>query len=104
MGKRNNIDQLTKFLTYAVVHRIGSIVNNEEIYANKYKKESESFMESAREVFVLENWNIDDKNNIKQKLKKRVYDELLKRNFLDKKKFEIMDAEINKILRDLELN
>ena len=45
----------------------------------------------------------DLKINIKEKLKKRAHDELLKRDFLDKKKFEIMDAEIKKALIELEL-
>ena len=104
MGKRDNIEQLIKFLTYAVVHRIGSIVNIKEIYANKYKKESEGFMKSAKEVSFKENWNNYDKTNIKEKLKNKVYNELLKRDFINEKKFEIMDAEIEKVLDELNLS
>jgi len=103
MGKNDIIKELTKLLSHAVVHRIGSVVNNKEIYAEKYRKESDGFMKSAKETSVKENWNSYDKAIIKNKLKKGVYDELIKRDFLDKKKFDIMDEEIEKVLSELDL-
>ena len=103
MGKNDTIKQLTKLLTYAIVHKIGSTVNKEEIYADKYLKEYENFLKRSEEVSNNENWNAYDRSLIKKSLKNRVHDELLKRDFLDDRKFDIMEEEIDKALDSLDL-
>ena len=41
MGKKRDIDELTNILAAALRHKIGSMVNKDEIYAQKYDKEFE---------------------------------------------------------------
>lgn len=103
MGKNNAIKELTKLLTYAIIHKIGSIVNKDAVYSDKYLKESENFLRMAEEAANKENWNSYDKLTIKKNLQKAVHDELLKRNFLCNKKFDIIEREINNALEILDL-
>ena len=103
MGKKDNIRELIILLALSLSHRIGSIINKNEIYAEKYAKESENFLNKAKKVVLRENWSAQDKIIIKEELRKKLRDELTKRDFLDNKKFDIMDEEIYKVLKSLDL-
>ena len=103
MSKNQNIHELTNILAIALRHKIGSIVNKDEIYAQKYAKDYEIFLKEAVKISLRENWNDSDKIKIKNELKGKLRDELEKREFIDNKKFDIMDREINNILGVLKL-
>lgn len=104
MGKNKDIDELTNLMTKALRHKIGSIVNKDEFYANKYAKDSENIMKEAEKVLLRQNWNNYDKEKIKEQLKIKLHKELEEKDFLDTKKFDIMDGEIEKALKEFELN
>ncbi|MBS3097892.1 hypothetical protein J4209_03815, partial [Candidatus Woesearchaeota archaeon] len=57
MGKNKNIEELTNLMSIALRHRIGSIVNKEEIYAQRYAKDAENIMEEAKRIVTKQNWN-----------------------------------------------
>lgn len=103
MSKNQNIHELTNILAIALRHKIGSIVNKDEIYAQKYAKDYEIFLKEAVKVSLRENWNDSDKIKIKNELKIKLKDELEKREFIDNKKFDIIDGEIDNILGVLKL-
>ena len=104
MGKKDDIDQLTNLMSKALRHKIGSIVNENEIYATKYAKDAENIMKEAEKIANKQNWNNYDKEKIKENLRKKLEKELKQKDFLDNKKFEIMDKEINKALRAFEFD
>jgi len=104
MGKNKDIDELTNLMSRALRHRIGSIVNKDEFYANKYAKDADNIMSEAEKVLLKQNWNNYDKDKIKQILRIKLNKELKQKDFLDDKKFEIMDEEINNSLKEFELN
>ena len=99
MGKKDDIDQLTNIMSRALRHKIGSIVNEDEFYASKYAKDSEHLLKAAEKLFEKRNWNDGDKVLIKGELRKKLLKELQEKDFIDSKKFDIMDTEIEKILR-----
>jgi len=101
MGKKDDIDELTNLMSRALRHKIGSIVNENEIYAAKYAKDAEIIMKEAEKITSKKNWDNDDKEKIREKLRKKLEKELIEKDFLDDKKFEIMDEEIDKALSDL---
>ena len=103
MSKNQNIHELTNILAIALRHKIGSIVNKDEIYAQKYAKDYEIFLKEAVKISLRENWNEKDKIKIKNELKRKIRDELEKREFIDNKKFDIMDVEIDGLLEVLKL-
>ena len=103
MSKNQNIHELTNILSIALRHKIGSIVNKNEIYAQKYAKDYEIFLKEAVKISLKENWNDSDKIKIKNELKGKLRDELEKREFIDNRKFDIMGKEINNILEVLKL-
>ena len=103
MGKKDNIRKLVIFLTLSLSHKIGGIVNENKIYVEKYRKESVNFLNNAKKVALKENWNIQDKKIIKERLRKELMEELNKRDFLDNRKFDIMEEEMNKALKSLDL-
>ena len=103
MSKKDTIDELTNLLAISLRHKIGSIVNQNEIYASKYAKDADILMNEARKVALKENWNQYDKLSIKEILHKKLKLELEKKDFLDNKKFEIMDKEIEIVLVTLDL-
>ncbi|MEK6949199.1 MAG: hypothetical protein AABX34_03190 [Nanoarchaeota archaeon] len=103
MGKNKDIDELTNLMTKALRHKIGSIVNKDEFYAAKYAKDAEVFMKEAEKVLLRRNWNRYDKEKIRGQLKIKLQKELEEKDFLDSKKFDIMDEEINKALKELDL-
>lgn len=104
MSKQNTINKLTKLLSHGISHRIGSIVNKEDPYAEKYSKEAINFFNLARRTSTEENWNIHDKKQIKEKLKHELKNELERKDFLDNKKFAFIDSEIDLVLKELDLD
>lgn len=103
MSKAKNLQKLVNLLVVALRHKIGSIVNKNEIYAQKYAKDAEILFDGARKIKIRENWNYYDKNKIKKALKKKLKAELESKAFLNDKKFEIMDKEMDKVLKEFEL-
>ena len=103
MGKNKDIQELTNLMTKALRHKIGSIVNKDEFYANKYAKDAEVIMKEAEKVLLRQNWNNYDKVKIRSQLKAKLLKELEQKDFLDNKKFEIMDEEINNALKEFYL-
>ncbi|MBI2498923.1 hypothetical protein HYV88_01635 [Candidatus Woesearchaeota archaeon] len=103
MNKTKIIHELTNLLARALRHKIGFIVNPNEIYAQKYVKDSEILMKEAQKIAIKENWNSYDKVKIKEELNRKLKLELEKKDFLDNRKFEIMDDEVGKALSFLSL-
>ena len=100
MGKNKDIQELINLMTKALRHKIGSIVNKDEFYANKYAKDAETIMKEAEKVLLRQNWNNYDKVKIRGQLKAKLLKELKQKDFLDNKKFEIMDEEINNVFKE----
>ena len=104
MSKKGKISELVNILAAALRHKIGSIVNPDEIYAQKYAKDAEILMKEAMKISAGINWSIQDKTRIRDEVKVKLRLELEKKDFLDNKKFEIMDDEIEKALKMLGLS
>ncbi|MBI2664176.1 hypothetical protein HYX10_02435 [Candidatus Woesearchaeota archaeon] len=104
MGKNRDVQELTNLMSRALRHKIGSIVNKDEFYSGKYAKDAENIMKEAEKVMLRHNWNKDDKAEIKELLKVKLGKELKEKDFLDNKKFDIMEAEMGKALSRLGLN
>ncbi len=104
MGKRGDINELVTLLSLALTHRIGGFVNPDDIYSEKYLKESDAFLKKATKISLRQNWSKYDKAKIREFLKKKLREGLERRDFLEDKKFKIMDKEINNILRLLDLD
>ena len=103
MGKNKDIDELTGLMAKALRHRIGSIVNKDELYAGKYAKDAENIMKEAEKVLLRQNWNNYDKIKIRKDLGIKLRKELEQKDFLDSKKFDIMESEIEKALEEFGL-
>ncbi len=103
MGKNRDIDELTNLMTKALRHKIGSIVNKDEFYAGKYAKDAENIMKEAEKVLLRQNWNNYDKLKIKEGLRAKLREELEQKDFLDNKKFDIIDSETEKALKEFGL-
>ncbi|MFH1053592.1 MAG: hypothetical protein V1740_04225 [Candidatus Woesearchaeota archaeon] len=103
MGKKDDIEKLTNLMCVALRHRIGSIVNQDELYSPKYAKDADSILKEAEKVVVKQNWNDHDKKIIREKLRKKLKKELIDKDFLDDKKFGIMDREIERALEEFDL-
>ncbi len=103
MGKKDDIEQLTNLMSKSLRHKIGSIVNENEVYAQRYAKDAEGIMKEAEKVISRQNWNNYDKAEIKEKLRKKLKKELEEKDFLDNKKFETMGEEMNKALKNFGL-
>ena len=104
MGKKDDIDQLTNLLSRSLRHKIGSIVNGNEIYAAKYAKDAENIMRETEKIAEKQNWNSYDKEEINRKLRIKLKKELIDKEFIGDKKFEIMGEEISNALKELRLN
>lgn len=104
MSKKDSINKITNFLALSLSHRIGNIANPNEKYSNKYTKEADNYFIRARDISFEEHWNNYDKSVIKEKLKKKLIEELIRKEHLDSRKFNLVDAEINNVLRELELD
>jgi len=103
MSKIKTIQQLTNLLAGALRHKIGAIVNSSELYKNKYEKEAQNLLKAAQKVSLRENWNIYDKEKIKEELRYKLKTELEKCTYLNSKKFDFMNSEINEALKLLGL-
>lgn len=103
MSKSKSTQELINILVVALRHKIGSIVNENEVYAQRYARDAEVFLEEARKTANKENWNSSDKIEIKEQLEKKLRQELESKTFLNKKKFEIMNEQIKIVLKELEL-
>lgn len=104
MNKNKIIEELTNVLSVALRHKIGSIVNSNEIYAQKYAKDYEILLNEAKNISLLMNWNLYDRTEIKQQLKRKLKNELEKKYFLKHEKFNLMDKEIEIVLTEMDLN
>jgi hypothetical protein len=104
MSKTSSTSELINLLVKSLRHKIGGIVNSNEIYAQKYSKDAEVLFREAEKVCKKENWNNYDKERIKNELKENLLIELKKCDFLDDGKFDILDEEIMAALRSLSLD
>ena len=103
MGKNKSFYELINLIVVALRHKIGSIVNPNEVYANKYAKDAETLMNEARKSARQENWNNYEIQEIGKEVRKKLRKELEEKTFLDNKKFDIMNREIEKVLKELGL-
>jgi len=103
LGKNKTIHELTTLIAISLRHKIGSLVNKNEIYAQRYAKDSEILLREARKVSVKENWNKEDKLRIKEESRIKLRKELEERSFLDNSKFDLIDRELDRVLGDLGL-
>ncbi|MBS3081196.1 hypothetical protein J4221_07020 [Candidatus Pacearchaeota archaeon] len=103
MGKNKDIEVLTNLMSKSLRHKIGSIVNENEIYSMKYEKDAEVLMKEAEKILNKWNWSSTDKTIIKNKLTKKLKKELEDKDFIDDRKFGIMDKEIEKALKNFKL-
>ncbi len=103
MGKKDDIEELINLMSVALRHKIGSVVNKDDFYAERYAKDSENLMKEAEKVLERRNWNREDKTRIKGKLREKLFKELEEKDFLDNKKFDIMDGEMKKALGRFDL-
>lgn len=103
MNRRRIIEELTTLLALSLRHKIGSIVNENEIYAQKYAKDAEVLLEQAKKNIVGMSFNIYEKKEIFKKLNTKLEKELASKPFLHNQKFEIIDGEMNKALKELGL-
>ncbi|MBS3074322.1 hypothetical protein J4447_02580 [Candidatus Pacearchaeota archaeon] len=94
MSKKSDIKKIVNILSKALRHKIGSIVNKNELYASKYAKDAEILMREAEKVSLRENWNNHDKINIRKKLERELEIELKRKDFLADEKFSLMEREI----------
>src|SRR3989344_5335078 len=104
MGKNKDIQELASLMAVSLRHKIGSLVNKDEVYAQKYAKDAENIMKEAEKVLLRQHWNQADRKRIRELLRARLHDELAQKEFLEHKKFEIMDEEMNKALQAFELD
>ncbi|MGV8151948.1 MAG: hypothetical protein ACP5OG_02615 [Candidatus Nanoarchaeia archaeon] len=104
MSKKDIIDELTTILAISLRHKIGSIVNENELYAQRYSKDAEALLNAAKKSSQKSNWSNYDKQEISKITKEKLIKELEKRDFLNNKKFDLVDDEIYGALRALNLN
>lgn len=104
MSKKQILDELTTMLAVSLRHKIGSIVNNESLYAQKYANDAETLFMQAEKIKQQANWNSNDKKLIREILKKKLKKELDDKSFLSDKKYEYIDSEIDKTLNSMNLN
>ncbi len=103
MSKHDTIKELTNILAKALRHKIGAIVNSNEIYAQKYARDADILLKEAEKISLRENWNSFDKLEIRKMLQKKLRRELESKDFLDEKKFDYMEKEIESTLKMLGL-
>jgi len=104
MSKIGKINELTNFLASALRHKIGAIVNPSQPYVQKYQKEADILFRKAKKLSLKINFNSYDKKILMEILSKRLKQELERCTYLDNKKFEMMDKEIEKVLKELGLD
>jgi len=103
MSKKQILDEFTNTLAVALRHKIGGMINPSAVYAERYAKDSEMFFKQAEKIKEQGNWNYKDKIDIKEELKRKLRNELEKKDFLPDKKYDLMDREINNALTNLNL-
>lgn len=103
MNKRKLISELTNLLAVALRHKIGSIVNSNEIYASKYSKDADVLIKEAQKLSAKQNWNKEDKHEIERQTKAKLRTELQNKSFIDERKFTLIDEETRKVLASLNL-
>ena len=103
MGKKHDVDELTTLLSKSLRHSIGAFVNREEFYADRYAKDSEVLLREAEKVVARRSWNKEDVIEIYELLRKKLRKELEEKTFIGTEKFDIMDAEIETVLKRLDL-
>jgi hypothetical protein len=104
MVNKKIIDEFVSFIVLGLRHRIGSIVNDNELYAKKYAKDAEEFFKAARKTIIGITFNVYETAEIKKSIKSKLSADLTSKPFLRERKFEIMDAEIEKVLLDFGFN
>ncbi|MEK6890315.1 MAG: hypothetical protein AABX35_03950 [Nanoarchaeota archaeon] len=104
MGKKKEIDMLTTFIADALRHRIGALLGLDKKYFRKYIFEYQERMNLAKKVIQKNHFNSYDETIIKEKVIHKLNNELASREYIDNKKFDIMDEEIEKALKELELD
>ena|SRR3989344_5325249 len=100
MGKKEKIIEMINLLSIGLRHKIGGIVNNNEIYSAKYARDGEILIKEAQKISLTLNFNIYEKSKIKVELTNKLRKELEKKDFLDDKKYNFVDSEIDKVLRE----
>ena len=103
MSKIKNINKIINMLATALRHEIGALVDIEELYVDKYKKEANARIKRASDIIKKCNFNIDDKYSIKIRLKEKLQKDLENRDYISDEKFDIVDEEVDKVLRELDL-
>ena len=101
MSKKDKIDEFTTLGAKALRHKIGSIVNANEIYAKKYARDYDILKVEAIKAIAEINLNEVEKIKITNILKNKLRKELESKDFIDDKKFEIMNKEINDFLKEI---
>ncbi len=104
MSKKQVLDEFLNVLAVSLRHKIGSIVNPNEIYAERYAKDSEIFFKQAEKIKDKANWNNQDKIKIKEELKRKLRNQLEQKDFLPDEKYDHIDNEIKKALKSLGLD
>lgn len=104
MGKKRDINQITTILSTALRHKIGAILGIDKRYFKKYEIEFSARRDIAKKILKDCNFNSYDKNIIRILLKRKLERELEKRDYINEKKFVIMNEEIDNILKELGLN
>ena len=103
MSRSKIIEELTNLLAIALRHKIGSVVNENEIYSQKYAKDAEVLIEQAKKNMGGINFSIYEIKEIINKTNIKLKKELESKPFLKDRKFEIMNVEMNKVLNELGL-
>ena len=101
MGKKSEIDKLTSIIAGALRHKIGALVGRDEIYAKKYMSEFSARLEMAKKIAKNSNFNSFDRQTIKSKAKYKLKKELEERPYIDDKKYELMDDEIEQVFEEI---
>ena len=101
MSKTDNIHQIIVLLASALRHKIGAMVGREELYFKKYMLEFDARLEKAVAILNDCNFNKIDKEYIKEKVTEKLKRELKEREYIDNRKFDIMDEEIDSLLLSL---
>src|SRR3989338_7370051 len=104
MGKNRDIDQITTILSTALRHKIGAILGIDKRYFKKYEIEFGARRDIAKKILKDCNFNSYDKNIIRIHLKRKLERELEKRYYINEGKFDLVDAEIDKVLKELGLD
>ena len=104
MNKSKLIREIINLLVVGLRHKIGSIVNSNEFYSQKYAKDSEILIKQAQNLSSNIHFNSYDINDIRNNLKSKLKIELESKEFLDKRKFDLIDSEIANVFKLLKLD